>query len=78
MVHLLHRCNENLFAKHLTKNRETSMNSKDNTKDKEIIKIEDVSDEAVVTIRCLGAIPQEVEALLAEIVAEEVDENELK
>ena len=54
------------------------MNSKDNTKDKEIIKIEDVSDEAVVTIRCLGAIPQEVEALLAEIVAEEVDENELK
>lgn len=30
-----------------------------------------LNEEAVVTIRCLGAIPDDVEALLAEIAAEE-------
>jgi hypothetical protein len=47
-------------------NEQYSQEPKDKT-----INVADVSAEVVVTIRCLSAIPEEVEALLAEIAAEE-------
>jgi hypothetical protein len=58
------------------KNKDASMNQElgEESKDKSV-NVTEVSAERVITIRCLSAIPEEVEALLAEITAAEQDEK---
>jgi len=40
------------------------------------LELDDVYDEAIITIRCLSAIPEEVELLLAELASKEEESQD--